>query len=122
MAYVLYTPPTHTGPSFTPRGSRGQRALGRVWGPLNVGYTQFRIGGTWHQKSIPSTAESVAADTDDDGTVLFLRGGHWHWLLEDTYLELVAAGLTPGEVAPSASGTWPSVATFPSSTTYPGVA
>lgn len=121
MAYVLYTPPTHPGPSFKPRDGAAMRAIGRIAGPLAVGYTQYRIDGLWQQKAVPTTDESLAADVDIDGQPLFLRGGHWHWIREETYDELVAAGLTPGDVAPD-PGTYPSLGTYPSSTTYPGEA
>lgn len=121
MAYVLYTPPTHTGPSFTPGASKAKRAIGRIWGPLNVGYTQFRIDGVWAEKAVPTTDESLAADVDIDGTSLFLRGGHWHYIREEILEEIAAAGLSVGSADPF-GGAYPSVATFPGSSTFPGVA
>lgn len=122
MAYVLYTPPTHDAASFRPTDGSACRAIGRIVGPLKVGYTQYRIGGVWTQKAVPTTEESVAADVDTDGQVLFLRGGHWHFIREEIYDEIVAAGLTPGDVAPDSGGLYPSAGTYPSSSTYPGAA
>lgn len=115
MAYVLYTPPTHAGPSSSPRDGPARRAIGRIAGPLAVGYTQYRIGGTWHQKAVPTTDESLAADTDVDGTSLFLRGGHWHFIREETIEEMSAAGLDVGD---QLVGLYPSF--YPSADAYPG--
>lgn len=97
MAYVLYTPPTRPGAAFTPTSGVAKRAIGRIVGPLRVGVTQFRIDDVWFEKSTPSTTESLAADLDTDGTRLFLRGGHWHWLREEILDEMDAAGLDIGE-------------------------
>lgn len=121
MAYVLYTPPTHDAAAFSPRDGAAARAIGRIAGPRKVGYTQYRIDGVWAQKAVPTTDQSLACDVDIDGQTLFLQGGHWHWIREEIYDELVAAGLEGG-VIPNPAGLYPSVNTIPSSTTYPGVA
>lgn len=121
MAYVLYTPPTHPAPSFGPTDGAAARAVGRIVGPLRTGFTQYRIGGTWQQKAVPTTTESLLVDTDIDGQELFLQGGHWYWIREELLAEITGDDLDLGEYRPSSDGLYPSETTYPGSTVYPGV-
>lgn len=118
MAYVLYTPPQHNDRSFLPSSGRAQRAVGRIWGPMRTGYTQFRVDGVWRQKAVPSTFESQSVDIDIDGQPLFLQGGHWHWIREELLAEM--DGIDVGEYLPAPGGLYPSGATFPGEGVYPG--
>jgi hypothetical protein len=101
MAYVLYTPPLHNDRNNLPTARRPERAIGRIWGPMRTGYTQYRIDNVWHQKAVPTTVESLACDVDTDGQILFLRGGHWHHVREQIVTEIEEAdGLTVGDYTP----------------------
>lgn len=141
MSYVLFTPETRNQGMVRPTMRPSVRAIGRIAQPLQVGYSLLRTNGTWERKAVPTTDASLAVDIDTDGTVLFLRGGHWHRIRTEIYNEIVAAGFggtidaeitsgypgaypgsypTSGDGSPSAQSHLPGDTLFPGDDLYPG--
>lgn len=121
MAYVRFTPSTREGGDVLTHAPAAVRGVERIVRPRKTGWTLIRTGGVWRQTSTPTAAEQAAADLDTDGQRLFLLGGHWHNILDTTYLAIIAAGFTGTFEMPDSEGAaYPSATTYPSSTLYPG--
>lgn len=119
--YVLFTPERRDVGMVKQASRPAERAIGRIAQPLKVGKTLLRTGGTWTEHTVPTVDETVAVDTDTDGTALYLRGGHWTRILLSTYNEILASGFTGDYLLDGDDGIDPvdtPVSGYPSA--YPG--
>lgn len=118
MSFVLFTPPTVDVGMVRQDQRKPQRAIARIVGPMPTGGSLLRVNGTWSFVRHPShdLVETADLDAAEEGNPpLFFRGGHWHWVRQAIYDEIVAADFdVPIFVGPGAG-------TFPSNRTYPGI-